>query len=124
MKLPGFKQTTRQNQPELPPFWDAATKGINDQLKSITDCLSKRVSAADNLDADIRTIRITHGTPFELAVNVKSRAIGVALIDSGGLRCESPVFQRVADKTCRVTVFFLPSDPGREIEVTLLFFGG
>lgn len=123
MIIGSIQQLTRKDIPESPEWVDTLLKPINSSMKNLSDCLRKRVNFAENIDGDVKTLRVSHGIPFETTVNVKNRVIGCSLI-ACPRRAENPVFERAGDKIARITIFFLPGDPGEEIEVTMAFYGG
>lgn len=123
MKISSFLPVSKQNTPDSPPWFEKAVKPFNEHLKTLTEFASKRVNIEHNLDMEQRTVKLTHGVATDFNVNVKDRVTGVIILASPR-RVENPVFSRQSDKMARVTVFFLPTDPGEAVELTLLFFGG
>lgn len=113
MKLKSFRPIQKTEEREMPPWADRVLAPVNSQLRDITEALSQRLSAEDNLNVEYRVLRVRSGQPLEFTVQrVRGKPREIRFV---GLEDALPYYVQVLEarplnlQRCRITMVFNPS---------------
>ena len=124
MNVSNYRHPSRQDFPSLSPDTDKALDAMGKQIRELTQVLQGKSSLTENGNNEIRTLKVTHDTAYDLSLGtMKGNPLGAIAIYSSIYEIPRITqFQMLGDKKVRLKFDFLAAS-AQDVTVRVLFLG-
>lgn len=124
MKLANYKHPTRQDFPQLPPWFIDAMKGPGKQLQDTTDLLQGKATLGDNTATEIRDLKVKNGGVYTVTMQKLKTTPTLGWVGyTSQFEKEAFVWRPTGDKQVEFTISW-PSNPTGDITLRVIFMVG